>query len=219
MSAKLVLTTPHLALFVARRNSGKTHLQKWVLYTLAQAHRFKWVLCITPTAFTGDWASILGEENVLPVFDPEQVETLMERQAELRQDGHDNPGLLILDDCLGSANFQSDLFTKIASAGQHYKISVWASFQHYHKCPTVIRTNADYLFIMGVQNERVLKSLWNEYGGLSFDDVKALKAYALKATQNFGAMTIDNTAAGAKGSPVKTVRAPAKLPLYKISQR
>ena len=219
MSAKLVLTTPHLGLFIARRSSGKTHLQKHLAYVLAKGGRFKWILVITPTAFNGEWSAIVGEDAVLPVFDPEQVETLMQRQAELREDGHDNPGLLILDDCLGSANFQSDLFTKIASAGRHYRITVWASFQHYHKCPTVIRTNADYLYIMGVQNEKVLKSLWDEYGGLGFNDVKALRAYALKATENFGAMCIDNTSAGSKGSPVRTVRAPAKLPLFKISQR
>ena len=149
MSTKLTITTPHLALFVARRSSGKTHLQKHLLYVLAKGGRFKWVLVITPTAFNGEWASIVGAENVLPVFDPEQVETLMQRQADLREDGIDNSGLLCLDDCLGSANFQSDLFTKIASAGRHYRITVWASFQHYHKCPTVIRTNADYLYIMG----------------------------------------------------------------------
>ena len=164
MSAKLTISTPHLALFIVRRNRGKTYLQKWILYTLARAQRFKWVLVICPTSFTGDWASIVGPENVLPVFDAAQVETLMERQAELREDGIDNPGCLILDDCLGSADFQSSLFTKIASAGRHYRITVWASFQHYHKCPTVIRTNADYLYIMGVQNERVLKSLYDEYG-------------------------------------------------------
>ena len=219
MSAKLTISTPNLSLFIARRCSGKSHLQKWILYTLARAHRFKWVLCITPTAFTGEWASILGSENVLPVFDPEQVETLMQRQADLREDGVENDGLLILDDCLGSANFQSDLFTKIASAGRHYRITVWASFQHYHKCPTVIRTNADLVFIMGVQNEKVLRSLHDEYGGLGFDDVKSLRAYALKATENFGSLVVDNTAAGAKGSPVRTVRAPAKLPQFRITQR
>ena len=153
------------------------------------------------------------------MFDAAQVETLMERQAELREDGIDNPGCLILDDCLGSANFQSSLFTKIASAGRHYRITVWASFQHYHKCPTVIRTNADLVFVMGVQNERVIKALYEEYGGLGFDDVRALKEYALKATQSFGAMCVDNTSAGARGSPVRTVRAPARLPMFKISQR
>ena len=219
MSTKLTITTPHLALFVARRSSGKTHLQKHLLYVLAKGGRFKWVLVICPTAFTGDWGAIVGPENVLPVFNPDQVETLMERQAELREDGIDNPGLLVLDDCLGSADFQSSLFTKMASAGRHYRITVWASFQHYHKCPTVIRTNADYLYIMGVQNERVLISLWDGYGGLSFNDVKALKEYALRATENFGSLCIDNTAAGSKGSPVRTVRAPAKLPMFKISQR
>ncbi len=64
----------------------------------------------------------VGEENVLSVFDPEQ--DLMDRQAELREDGVDNPGLLILDDCLGAANFQSDLFTRIAGAGRHDRVSV-----------------------------------------------------------------------------------------------
>ena len=219
MSAKLVLTTPHLALFVARRSSGKTHLQKHLLYVLAKGGRFKWVLVITPTAFNGEWSAIVGEANVLPVFDPEQVDTLMQRQAELREDGIENDGLLILDDCLGSANFQSDLFTRIASAGRHYRITVWASFQHYHKCPTCIRTNDDLVFVMGVQNERVLKSLYEEYGGLGFDDVKTLRAYALRATQSFGALCVDNMAAGAKESPVRTVRAPAKLPAFKISHR
>jgi hypothetical protein len=218
MSAKLTISTPHLALFLARRNSGKTHLQKWILYTLAKAGRFKWVLVICPTAFTGDWGSIVGPENVLPTFDAAQVETLMERQAELREDGVENDGLIVFDDCLGSANFQSELFTKIASAGRHYRITVWASFQHYHKCPTVIRTNADLVFVMGVQNEKVLKSLYEEYGGLGFDDVKALRAYALKATQSYGSMCVDNTSAGARGSPVRTVRAPAKLPAFKIKQ-
>ena len=93
MSAKLTISTPHLGLFVARRNSGKTHLQKWILYTLARAQRFKWVLVICPTSFTGDWGAIVGPENVLPVFDAAQVE----RQADLREDDIDNPGCPALD--------------------------------------------------------------------------------------------------------------------------
>ena len=218
MTSKLTLSTPHLALFIARRNSGKTHLMRHLLYVLAKGHRFKWVLVVTPTAFNGEWPAIVGEDSVLPVFDPEQIDRVMMRQAELREDGVDNPGLLILDDCLGSANFQSDLFTRIASAGRHYKITVWASFQHYFKAPTVIRTNADYLFILGNQNERVLKALWEEYGGLSFESAKQLRTYALQAISNYGALCIDNTQAGSK-SPVKTVRAPAKLPQFRITQR
>jgi len=216
MSVKLVLTTPHLALFVARRNSGKSHLAKFLL---ARAQRFKWVLVICNTSFTGDWGAIIGEENVLPVFDGEQLENLMERQAQLREDGVDNPGLIIMDDLIGAAHFESDVFTRLACAGRHYKITCWIACQHLFKLPPVLSSNSDYLFILGVQNERVLKDLWDTFGGLGFDDVKALRAYALKATENHGAMCVDNTAAGAKGSPVRTVRAPAKLPQFRITQR
>ena len=54
MTSKLTLSTPNLSLFIARRNSGKTHLQKHLLYILAKGQRFKWVLVVTPTAFNGE---------------------------------------------------------------------------------------------------------------------------------------------------------------------
>ena len=62
---------------------------------------------------------------------------------------------------------------------------------------------ADLVFIMDVQNERVLKSVWEECEGIEFNDVKALRAYAHKATENFGTLVVDNTTAGTKGAPVK----------------
>ena len=92
MSAKLVLTTPHLALFVARRNSGKSHLAKFLLYTLARAQRFKWVLVICNTSFTGDWGSIIGEENVLPAFADEQLENLMSAKPSCSKRVSTTPG-------------------------------------------------------------------------------------------------------------------------------
>ena len=174
---------------------------------------------ICNTSFTGDWGSIVGEENVLPVFDPEQLEILMVRQAQLREEGVDNPELVIMDDLIGAANFASDVFTRLACSGRHYKITCWIACQHLFKLSPCLRTNSDYLCILGVQNTKVIQALWEEFGGLGFNDVKALKAYAIEATRNFGALTIDNTQAGAKGSPCRTVRAPAKLPQFRITQR
>ena len=65
MSAKLTISTPNLSLFVARRNSGKTPLQKFLLYTLARAQRFKWVLVICPTSFTGNWGGVVSQRIVI----------------------------------------------------------------------------------------------------------------------------------------------------------
>ena len=123
-----------------------------------------------------------------------------------------------MDDLIGAAYFASDVFTRLACSGRHYKITCWIACHHLFKLPPVLRSNSDYLFILGVQNERVLKDLWDTFGGLGFNDVKALRAYALKATENFGSLCIDNTSAGSKRSPVRTVRAPAKLPQFRITQ-
>ena len=74
---------------------------------------------------------------------------LFDRQAALREDNVSNEGLLILDGCLGAADFGSNLLTRIASAGRHYRVSMWVSAQHLWKLPPVIRGNYDYMFVLG----------------------------------------------------------------------
>ena len=199
---------------MARRNSGKTTLMKHLLRTLALGKKFNWVTVVSATAFNGEWGAVVGEKHVLPEFDPEWLDQLLRRQAALKADGVDNPGLLILDDCLGSANFQSDVFTRIASAGRHYGVTVWASFQHHFKCPTVLRTNADLVFCLNVQNDRVSKALFEEYGPPGFKDWQALKAFAAKASKDYGALCIDNS----KGGKGLVIRAPKSRTPFKISQ-
>ena len=213
MSA-LKIETPHLALFMARRNSGKTTLMKHLLGVLARAKKFRGVTVVSATAFNGEWAAVVGDKHVLPEFDPEWLDQLLRRQAALKEDGVDNPGLLILDDCLGAANFHSDVFTRIASAGRHYGVSVWASFQHYHRCPTVLRTNADLMFALNVQNDRVARAIFEEYGPQGFKDWKALRDYAHRASKDYGALCIDN----ARGGKALVVRAPKAKSSFKITQ-
>ena len=199
---------------MARRNSGKTTLMKHLLGVLARGKKFRWVTVVSATSFTGEWQAVVGERHVLPQFDPEWLDALLRRQAALKADGVDNPGLLILDDCLGSANFQSDVFTRIASAGRHYGVSVWASFQHYHRCPTVLRSNADLLFALNVQNDRVSQAIFEEYGPPGFADWKALRDFAAKASRDYGALCIDNARAG----KILVIRAPKTKSSFTISQ-
>ena len=187
---------------------------KHLLGILARGKKFRWVTVVSATAFNGEWAAVVGERHVLPEFDPEWLDELLRRQASLKTDGVDNPGLLILDDCLGAANFQSDVFTRIASAGRHYGVSVWASFQHYHKCPPVLRTNADLVFVLNVNNDRVSKALFEEYGPPGFKDWQALKAYAAAASKDYGALVIDNSQSGR----ALVIRAPKSKATYTISQ-
>ena len=198
-----------LSLFVARRNSGKTHLMRHLLREMARGGSFHWVRVVTPTAFNGEWAAVVGEAGVVDRFDEAYIDSILERQAAT---GGRSRGLLILDDCLGSANFQSALFTKIASAGRHYGLTVWASFQHYFKAPTVLRANADYLFVLGRPGERVAKALLDEYSPQGVFTEAAMRRYLLAATQDYGAVRVDNRRAGALG----VVRAPRLISPFRL---
>ena len=215
-AAKLVLQCPHLCLFVARRNSGKSYLMCHLLHVLAKGKKFKWILVVSPTKFNGFWSEIVGDDNVLDTFDPEQIATLFDRQAALREDNVSNEGLLILDDALGACNLQSDLFTRMASAGRHYRVSIWLAAQHYFKVPCIVRGNCDFAFVLGSQNDRVVKALFDEMGGLGFDTWRELRAYTARAVESYGCLAIDTHD---QKAPVKTTRAPSKPAQFRLSQR
>ena len=83
------------------------------------------------------------------------------------------------------------------------------------KMPPVIRTNSDYLFILGTQNDRVIKALWDEFGGLGFDDWKAFRSHAAAAVKDFGSLVLDTHDAK---HPVRCVRAPGKPAEFQLRQ-
>ena len=214
-AAKHTIKTPNLSLFLGRRNTGKSTLMVHLLRTLCRAGKFNWVKVYSPTAFTGVWASIVGEASVEAVFDTEQLEEILESQASIRSRGGDNPGLIILDDCLGAVSFQNDLWTRIASSGRHYGLTFWVSAQHVFKLPPVIRSNSDYTYVLGIQGDRVVKALYEEGGGLGCDTWQTFREKLAGAVKDFGALAITSHD---QAHPLRMIRAPSRPTIFKIEQ-
>ena len=216
MSAtKHTIKTPNLSLFLGRRNTGKSTLMVHLLRTLCKAQKFAWVRVYSPTAFTGVWAAIVGEDHVSAVFDADELESILESQASIRSRGGDNPGLVILDDCLGACSFQNDLWTRIASSGRHYGLTFWVSAQHVFKLPPVIRSNSDYTYVLGIQGDRVVKALYEEGGGLGCDTWQTFRERLAAAVRDYGALAIDSHD---QKTPLKNIRAPSRLAAYRLQQ-
>ena len=78
----------------------------------------------------------------------------------------------------------------------------------------MLRTNADLTFALNVQNDRVARAIFEEYGPQGFKDWQALKAFAAKASRDYGALCIDN----ARGGKALVVRAPKTKSSFRISQ-
>ena len=209
------ILTPNLSLFLGRRNTGKSTLMIHLLRTLCKAQKFAWVRVYSPTAFTGVWGAIVGEDNVEAVFDADELESILESQAGIRSRGGKNEGLIILDDCLGAVSFQDSLWTRIASSGRHYGLSFWVSAQHIFKLAPVIRSNACYTYVLGVQPDRVVKALWDEGGGLGIPTWQEFREKLATAVKDFGALVIDSHD---QAHPLRTIRAPSRPTPFKIQQ-
>ena len=186
-----------------------------LLRTLCKAQKFAWVRVYSPTAFTGVWGAIVGEDNVEAVFDADELESILESQAGIRSRGGKNEGLIILDDCLGAVSFQDSLWTRIASSGRHYGLSFWVSAQHIFKLAPVIRSNACYTYVLGVQPDRVVKALWDEGGGLGIPTWQEFREKLATAVKDFGALVIDSHD---QAHPLRTIRAPSRPTPFKIQQ-
>jgi hypothetical protein len=178
---------------VAKRNSGKSHLMKHLLHKLMKEKAFDWVLVFSATKFNNEWCDIVGEKNVCDEFNPDWVMNLLDKQGALVKKRKAKPGLILIDDMIGTANFKSDVITKIAIASRHYKITCWISSQYYTKLPPVIRQNSDYVYILNNINETVSRKIHEEFPCATFKTWKDVYAYAEEATQNFGVMLINNS--------------------------
>ena len=209
-----VLRPNTLSIFAARRCSGKTTLMLHLLKTLCKSKSFNWVLVISPTAFCeGVWSAVVGAEHVREEFDENELESILDQQAAIRSRGDSNPGLLILDDCLGSVPWNAPIWTRIATAGRHFQVSVWITSQYYYKLPCVLRSNADVQYLQGVQPDRVVKAIWEEGGGLGISTWQEFREKVAVAVRDYACLVIDS-----KTQALRTIRAPSRPTPFKIQQ-
>jgi hypothetical protein len=207
-----VLKTPNLMSVIAKRNSGKSHMLKHLLAGCMKRKQFKWVIIFSSTAFNGEWAKIVGDKNVYSEFDPDLITGLLENQAKLVKKKRGKPGLLLMDDMVGTANFKSDIMTKIAIASRHYYISCWITCQYYTKVPPTIRQNSDVCLILNSIGETIARKLCEEFPSTIHKHYRDIESYVNENTINFGCVMINN----AQQCEYSIIRAPANEPNLRL---
>jgi hypothetical protein len=155
----------------------------------------------------------VGSNNVTDQFDVDWIEDLMNKQGLLVKKDKAEPGLIIFDDMVGTANWNSEIMTKIAISARHYNVSCWISTQWYFKLSTTLRGNCNYMYILNNVSDKIAKALHEEIPSIKFDKAKELQQYANLVTQNYGVLMYDNTGGNPK---VYAIRAPASIPKFKL---
>lgn len=155
----------HTTSLVAKRNSGKSVLLKYLVD--CQKHEFDKIFVICPTETINHfYGSIVPSSCIMDEWNEAWAEELIQRMTKV------NAGvpaerrkniLLILDDVMADTNFAaSPALKKIYLRGRHCGIGIIATCQYLYNLPPVCRNNCDHC-IVGQMNRQSVMLLSDEY--------------------------------------------------------
>ena len=209
-----------LAVWCARRGSGKSTMMRYVVDKLLSGGQYEWVKVCCPTAhLNGDWNHV-GAKHIQTTNLEKYIEGLYKRQADAKSAAKRDKkpftsrGVLILDDMVGAVGFNSRLWAKISTTGRHYGITTLFAVQYWKSIPPVIRTQADLVCLMGHISDAVVKAIYEEYSPPVVRTEKQMRGVITRATANYGALAIDN----GSGGKLYTLSTPAGFKPSAITQ-
>ena len=175
---------PSINLLIGTPGSGKSYMIKSLIFQTSLKKQFDYIVVFCNTSFDG--YKFLPQEYVHNVYDENIMNNIIKIQIK-------NPSakcLIILDDVVGSINFNTNLWRKIVSQFRHYNMSLFFSVQYIKSIPPLVRECANFCFIFQTSSKKTIKELYEQYGQI-FDTESAFKRFIISNTQDFNTILIN----------------------------
>lgn len=185
---------------VAKRNSGKSYLLRYLVLT--EKENFDKIFVICPTERINKFYSgFVPEKDVFDSYEEEWVEKLI---ATLTKVNSGKPKseykrvLLIMDDCIADTNMHaSPTLKKLYSRGRHLGVSLVVTTQHLTGISPLMRTNSDFL-LAGQMNRASVELLCSEFLSGDIDKAEFIKMYN-RLTSDYGFLVVNCTSVKESG--------------------
>ena len=178
---------------VAKRNSGKSVLLKYLVESQKDAFSKIFVVCPTET-INSFYKSLVEPSCIFDDWNETWAEELIKKMTKINADTSvkDRKNiLLILDDVMADTNFaNSPALKKIYLRGRHCGIGVIATCQYLYNLPPVCRNNCDWC-IVGQMNRQSVMLLSDEYLSGDLDKSGFFKLYN-RSTKDYNFLVINN---------------------------
>ena len=186
---------------IAKRGSGKS----WVCRDIMHAKKdVPACLVISPTeklnSFYGNFIPPLYIYNK---YDSNILSRLYSRQSVMVEDNKkrsaagkkmkDDRVLLLMDDCMSSKGkwLKDDQILELFFNGRHHHISFILTMQFSLGIPPELRSNFDYIFLLGEDFISNRKRLYEHYAGM-FPTFDIFQQVFNEVTSDYGCMVINN---------------------------
>lgn len=170
---------PDISLFstvsiYGKRKSGKSVFIKDFLQYYKEFYPWYWVF--TLTQLNSFYASFIAENFIIPEFDAEMMEMIMERQKIARAKFEEqvmkgdrektNPrAVIIWDDYNGSDIRYNNTLARYYYTGRHYQTLNLFAAQHITLTPPAIRSNTDLVILFNSDYADSLEHYWRDFAG------------------------------------------------------
>ena len=192
---------PRIAV-IAKSGSGKSWVIRDILYYL------KNIPCGTIIAPT-DRKTKFYNDFVPPIFikheyNPDTIAKVLSRQDVIIE--HKNPDrvakgkkpidprtFLIMDDCMSAKKrwLNDPKMLTIFNEGRHYQLTFILSMQYCLGIQPELRSNFDYIFLLGEDMVKNRRKLYEHYAGM-FPNLDLFEQVFMQITDDYGCMVIDN---------------------------
>lgn len=219
---------------VGRPNSGKSSVMNYIMYYWK--YLFSTVLVFNGTENETKFYEGPDPSNpkIPPLYIYDDFETYGEpiitefvirlkiiKNKMLSKEISENDGwsMLICDDISDNADImKKKIFKTLMKMGRHWPMMFMIGMQYPADLSTQMRSAFDYVFIMECNEEKTLKSIFENYAG-AFSNFRDFQDVMKQVAINYGALVIDNTIKTQStdiGSRVFYFKPPFPIPNFKF---
>ena len=204
---------------IAPSGSGKSWIVRNILYEMRD------IPCgtvIAPTdkmnKFFDDFmpASFIHHEfkpNIIPkiLYRQKKILEKNEYRKKAQKKLIDPRTYLVMDDCMASKHLwlKDPNILEIMNQGRHFKLTFILTMQYCLGIQPELRTQFNYIFLLGEDNAASRKKLWEHWAGV-FPKFDLFEQVFLQVTNNYGCMVINNR--------IKTIDITKKVFWYKATR-
>jgi hypothetical protein len=179
--------------FIAKRNSGKSCILKYLV--MSEIDRFSKIFVVCPTErINRFYSDIVEDDCIFDEYSEEWTMRLIERLTSINANKpkqEQKQVLLILDDCISQTGFhQSKTLHTLFSRCRHFCLSVLITSQILTGIPPIVRQNCDYV-LCSQMNKTSVDMLVAEYLTGDIDKQEFIKIYK-QSTKDYGFLLINN---------------------------
>ena len=197
---------------------GKSHLIRYIIHCQASKKLMNHCLVFSNTAlFTNDY-DYIPDKYVYDRYDENILQAYMNVQRNAKEEGTASRGVVIFDDVLGDATFNSKVFTNFITTYRHYNLDVIISSQYISKIPLFIRNICSHACLFRLFSKPALETSFESYG-MAHDSLKAWTRFMKRNTAaKYTFVFVDkNLDVNDPLDRFKALTAPARIPEFKLS--